>query len=108
MRELELGFQSSATRMNHFGLDYMVRCSTLSNANGRRSPEFFKKVHYLLYDQYKWLLSDSQPVKGTNRPLFIVDSTTISLFSKVLKGVGRNPINGQKKGEVKSHSHKGK
>ena len=44
LRELELGFLSSATRMNHFGLDYMVRRSTLSDANSRRTPEFFEKV----------------------------------------------------------------
>lgn len=104
LREVELGFLSSATRMNHFGLDYMVRRSTLSDANSRRSPEFFSRVYYLLYDHYKNLLSDSRLVKGINKPLFIVDSTTISLFSQVFRGVGRNPINGQKKGGIKSHT----
>lgn len=104
LRELELGFLSSATRMNHFGLDYMVRRSTLSDANSRRTPEFFEKVYSGLYDQYKGLLSDSCPVKGANRPLFIVDSTTISLFSQVFRGAGRNPINGQKKGGIKAHT----
>ena len=98
LRELELGFLSSATRMNHFGLDYMVRRSTLSDANSRRTPEFFEKVYYKLYDHYKGCLADSRPVKGTKKPLFIIDSTTISLFSQVFRGVGRNPINGQKKG----------
>lgn len=104
LRELELGFLSSATRMNHFGLDYMVRRSTLSDANSRRTPEFFEMVYYQLYDRYRELLSDSRPVKGTKRPLFIVDSTTISLFSQVFRGAGRNPINGQKKGGIKAHT----
>jgi len=104
LREVELGFLSSATRMNHFGLDYMVRRSTLSDANSRRTPEFFEKVYYQLHDRYKGLLSDSRPVKGAKRPLFIVDSTTISLFSQVFRGVGRNPINGQKKGGIKAHT----
>ncbi len=104
LREVELGFLSSATRMNHFGLDYMVRRSTLSDANSRRTPEFFEKVYYQLYDRYKGLLSDSWPVKGIKRPLFIVDSTTISLFTQVFRGAGRNPINGQKKGGVKAHT----
>lgn len=104
LREVELGFLSSATRMNHFGLDYMVRRSTLSDANRRRTPEFFEKVYYQLYDHYKGLLSDSRPVKGTKRPLFIVDSTTISLFTQAFRGAGRNPINGQKKGGVKAHT----
>lgn len=104
LREVELGFLSSATRMNHFGLDYMVRRSTLSDANRRRTPEFSEKVYYQLYDHYKGLLSDSRPVKGTKRPLFIVDSTTISLFTQAFRGAGRNPINGQKKGGVKAHT----
>lgn len=34
----------------------------------------------------------------------IVDSTTISPFSDILKGVGRNPINGKKKGGGKIHT----
>lgn len=104
LRELELGFLSSATRMNHFGLDYMVRRSTLSDANSRRTPEFFERVYYQLYDRYRGLLSDSRPVKGTKRPFYIVDSTTISLFSQVFRGAGRNPINGQKKGGIKAHT----
>ena len=104
LRELELGFLSSATRMNHFGLDYMVRRSTLSDANSRRTPDFFEKVYYKLYDHYKGCFADSRPVKGTKKPLFIIDSTTISLFSQVFRGVGRNPINGQKKGGIKDHT----
>ena len=72
LREVELGFLSSATRMNHFGLDYMVRRSTLSDANARRSPEFFSRVYAQLYDRYKGLLSDSRPVKGIEKPLFRV------------------------------------
>ena len=104
LRELELGFLSSATRMNHFGLDYMVRRSTLSDANSRRSPAFFERVYHQLCERYHDLLSDSRPVKDTQRPLFIVDSTTISLFSQVFRGTGRTPVNGQKKGGVKAHT----
>lgn len=104
LRELELGFLSSATRMNHFGLDYMVRRSTLSDANARRTPEFFEAVYHALYNRFKGLLTDSRPVKGIKGPLFIVDSTTITLFSQVFRGTGRNAINGQKKGGVKAHT----
>ena len=31
-------------------------------------------------------------------------STTISLFSQIFRGTGRDAINGQKKGEVKAHT----
>ena len=40
LRDIELGFYSSAQCLNHFGLDYMVRRSTLSDANARRCPAF--------------------------------------------------------------------
>ena len=45
LRELEIGFLSAASRMNHFGMDYMVRRSTLSDANARRTPAFFEAVY---------------------------------------------------------------
>jgi hypothetical protein len=38
------------------------------------------------------------------RDLKIVDSSTISLFSDFLKGAGRNPIGGKKKGGIKMHT----
>ena len=104
LREVELGFLSSASRMNHFGMNYMVRRSTLSDANARRSPAFFEAVYYDLYRQYSPVLSDSKPAKGLNGPLFIMDSTTISLFSQIFRGTGRDAINGQKKGGAKAHT----
>ena len=36
--------------------------------------------------------------------LYIIDSTTIRLFKAILKGVGRNPLNGKKKGGIKAHT----
>jgi hypothetical protein len=49
-------------------------------------------------------LSDSQTYGLTIKELFIVDSTTIRLFTDILKGVGRNPKNdGKKKGGLKVH-----
>ena len=104
LRDLELGFLSAASRMNHFGLDYMVRRSTLSDANARRTPEFFEAVYYALYERFKGLLADTRPVKGIKSGLYIMDSTTISLFSQVFRGTGRNAINGQKKGGAKAHT----
>lgn len=104
LREVELGFLSAASRMNHFGMDYLVRRSTLSDANARRSPAFFEAVYYALYQQYSHLLSDSRPVNGLKGPLFIMDSTTISLFTQIFRGTGRDAINGQKKGGAKAHT----
>ena len=104
LREVEIGFLAVARQMNHYGMDYMPRRSTLSDANNRRSPAFFEAVYMELYSRYSSVLSDSRPVKGLKRPLFIMDSTTISLFSQVFRGTGRNAINGQKKGGAKAHT----
>lgn len=38
------------------------------------------------------------------RRLYVMDSTTISLFKDILKGVGRNPKEGRKKGGIKAHT----
>ena len=38
------------------------------------------------------------------RQIEIFDSTTISLFQDILKCVGRNPINGKRKGGIKMHT----
>lgn len=104
LSEVELGFLCAASRMNHFGMDYMVRRSTLSDANARRSPGFFEAVYNALYERYSSLLADSRPVKGLKGPLFIMDSTTKSLFSQIFKGTGRDAINEQKKGGANAHT----
>jgi IS4 transposase len=56
-----------------------------------------------LYQHHRSTLSDSQ-TQSADSNVFIVDSTTISLFGSVLKGVGRNPITGKKKGGIKAHT----
>ena len=104
LRDIELAFMPIAHCLHQYGLSYMVRRSTLSDANRRRTPKFFEEVYNSLYAQYSSELSDSRPVKGLNKQLFIMDSTTISLFSQVFRGTGRNAINGQKKGGVKAHT----
>ena len=104
LREVELGILCAASRMNHFGIDYMVRRSTLSDANARRTPAFFESVYKALYERYSAVLADSRPVKGLKGPLFIMDSTTISLFSRIFRCTGRDAINGQKKSGVKAHT----
>ena len=49
-------------------------------------------------------LLDSKSSKALQKGLYILDSTTISLFSQILKGVGRTPKNSEKKGGIKAHT----
>ncbi len=94
LRELEIGMLTEANKLQHIGIDYMVRRSTLAEANKRRSQEFFANVYSMLFQQYGSFLADSRPRKEQKkweRLLFMMDSTTISLFDNILKGVGRHP-----------------
>lgn len=104
IRDTVLGLLSHATKLQHLGLDYVVRRSTLSDANVRRPHELFAKVYYDTYNRHKDILSDSRISKKDILRLYIMDSTTITLFKDILKGVGRNPENGKKKGGIKAHT----
>jgi len=104
IRDTVLGLLSNAQKLQHLGLDYVVRRSTLSDANVRRPNELFAKVYYDTYNRHKDVLSDSQLSKTDMIRLYIMDSTTITLFKEILKGVGRKPDNGKKKGGIKAHT----
>ncbi|NWJ52542.1 MAG: transposase [Bacteroidetes bacterium] len=67
-----------------------------------RDNKFFEDVYFGLVQHYKSFLSDSQTFGLTFKEILLIDSTTIRLFSDILKGVGRNPKNdGKKKGGLK-------
>ena len=104
LRELSTAMLACEGKLNHLGIDYFPKRSTLSDANNRRSPKVFADIYYALLKNYRGLLSDSCPKNNVPDQLFIVDSSTVMLFSDVLKGVGRNPFNGKKKGGLKIHT----
>jgi hypothetical protein len=105
LRELSTAMLACEGKLNHLGIAYFPKRSTLSDANTRRSHEVFADIYAALLKKYRSLLSDS--CAGTDRitdKLHIVDSSTVLLFSDVLKGVGRNPHSGKKKGGLKIHT----
>lgn len=104
LRELSSIMLACEGKINHLNLSYFPKRSTISDANKRRSSEVFSDIYYRLYERYKGVLSDSRIKLPAIKGLKIVDSTTISLFSDILKGVGRNPLNGKKKGGIKMHT----
>lgn len=103
LRETIIGMMAEANKLQHLGVDYLVRRSTLSDANNKRSSQFFRDVYKHLYNKYRHILSDSR-LKSWEKQLYILDSTTITLFSTILKGAGRNPKHGKKKGGIKAHA----
>ena len=107
LRELEIGMKAEINKLNHLGIDYVVRRSTLAEANQRRPQEFFASVYASLLEQYAPFLADSRnkgAEKDWERALYMMDSTTITLFDNLLKGVGRHPKSGKKKGGMKVHT----
>ena len=49
-------------------------------------------------------LADCRLKDTDMKRLYIMDSTTISLFKDILRGVGRNPLEGKEKGGIKAHT----
>ncbi len=103
LRETVIGMLANSGKINHLGLDYMVKRSTLSDANKRRSSKVFEEIYMQIYKDNRRFLSDSRLSKVDLKRLFIIDSTTIRLFKAILKAVGRNPLTGKKKGGIKAH-----
>lgn len=97
LREAITGLQAGSNRLRHTGLSTTPRRSTLSDANKRRQSAVFEQIYHQLYQHHYKRLPDSRD------NLFIIDSTTITLFSNIIKGAGSFKANGQKKGGVKAH-----
>ncbi len=91
-------------KINHLGITKFPKRSTISDANRNRNSNVFSDIYFGIYDKYRKFLSDSRLKAKEIKHLMIVDSTTMSLFCDILKGVGRNPINGKKKGGIKMHT----
>jgi hypothetical protein len=104
LRELICGMQVSQHRLLHLGLLHTPCRSTLADANARRPEAFFGDLFHQLHCLHMGGLPDSyKPKKPLLERLFILDSTTISLFSEVMRGVGAYGNNGRKKGGAKAH-----
>lgn len=104
LREIETGMQVCYHKLNHLGVIYAPRRSTLSDANAKRSSQIFEKIYQQLYEMYSSNLPDSPNGSRWISKLYIADSTTISLFKEILKTVGTPSKNGRKKGGIKVHT----
>jgi len=105
LRELCEGMLACEGKLMHLGFDKAPARSTLSDANNNRSYLAFATIYEGLLKQYHSFISDSR-LKGLSiRNLKIIDSSTIQLFSEILRGVGRNRLDGaRKKGGIKVHA----
>jgi hypothetical protein len=104
MTEICEGLRALEGKLNLLGLSQAPAKSTASDGLRNRSSEFFEALYFDLVERYKSFLSDSRTYGLTFKEILLIDSTTIRLFSDILKGVGRNPKgDGKKKGGLKVH-----
>lgn len=103
IREVVTGLLACHTKLQHLGVQYPVRKSTLSDANRRRDYRVFEAIYNYLHHSYASTLPDSRSKKWLHR-LYIMDSTTISLFQEILRNAGPSPMNGKRKGGIKAHT----
>jgi hypothetical protein len=58
----------------------------------------FGDIYISTCQKHRQFLADSRLSDADIKRLYIMDSTTITLFKDILRGVGRNPKEGKKKG----------
>lgn len=104
MTEICEGLRAMKGKLNHLGLEQAPAKSTACDGLRNRSYKFFEDLYFCLVKHYQSFLSDSRTYGLTFKEVLLIDSTTIRLFSDILKGVGRNPKgDGKKKGGLKVH-----
>lgn len=104
LREVCKNISFIAKSLIPFGIKQLPARSTLSDANRKRSHIFFQQLYLHLYVHYRISLKGNWlDIGGEVDPekVEVFDSTTITLFKAVLKGAGRNPLEGKKKGGAK-------
>ncbi len=104
MGEVCDGMRALAGKLNYLGMENAPSKSTAGDALRDRDNEIFKLYYFVLIKYFEPLLSVSRKEKISFEKFYAFDSTTITLFSQVMKGVGRNPKgDGKKKGGLKVH-----
>ena len=109
MGEVCDGMRALAGKLNYLGMDCAPAKSTAGDALRDRNEELFRLFYFALIAHFSPFLSVSRKKKHRKEgvsfdELYAFDSSTITLFSDIMKGVGRNPKDeGKKKGGLKVH-----
>lgn len=98
------GMAGLSGKLQYLCLQKVPAKSTFSDGMRKRSDKFFEDLYFALVREYSQFLSDSKTLGKQFQQMLLIDSTTIRLFTEVLKGVGRNrKDDGKKKGGAKVH-----
>ncbi len=104
IREVQAGLELCNGKLNHLNLARVPARSTLSDGNKKRNSEVFGSLYQSLFQKYKHIISDSRLKPDIASKLYILDSSTISLFKAILKPAGRKRNDGKSKGGIKVHT----
>jgi hypothetical protein len=104
LREIQYGLEVCQGKLNHLNLNRVPPRSTLSDGNKQRPSKVFGTIYQKLYGVYKGSISDSRLKPTVVQKLYILDSTTVSLFKAILKPAGRKRKDGKSKGGMKVHT----
>lgn len=104
LREIQYGLEVCQGKLRHINLNKVPPRSTLSDGNKQRPSKVFGSIYQKLYGIYKHSISDSRLKDTVAKKLYILDSTTISLFKAILKPAGRKRKDGKSKGGMKVHT----
>lgn len=104
IREVQAGLELCQGKLNHFNLKEVPARSTLSDGNKKRPSSIFGAMYQELYKKYSHIISDSPLKKEIASKLYILDSSTVSLFKAILKPAGRKRDDGKSKGGMKVHT----
>jgi hypothetical protein len=96
-------------KLTYLGITELPATSTLSYANINRESIVFSVIYLKLYAHFKKELQGPKfntllESKLKDNDIFILDSSTVSVFADLIRGAGRTPISGKKKGGYKIHS----
>lgn len=104
LRELQCGLEICQGKLNHLNLNRIPARSTLSDGNMNRPSKVFGTIYHKIYGTYKNTISDSRMKNDAIKGLYILDSSTVSLFKAILKPAGRKRKDGKSKGGMKVHT----
>jgi hypothetical protein len=104
MGEVCDGMKTMQGKLNYFGFESAPPKSTAGDGLRDRDNGLFEDFYFELLSHFSSIMSVSRIKDVSFNKLYIFDSTTIRLFSDIMKGVGRNPKgDGKKKGGLKVH-----
>ena len=108
MAEVCDGMRALGGKLNSLGFDIAPAKSTVGDALRSRSEELFRQYYFALITHFSSDLSVSRNKNGKKdinfEKFYAFDSTVISLFTDIMKGVGYSAKgDGKKKGGLKVH-----